>query len=41
LGIAFSNQYSDTELPYEEHDAMLKMIINEHGLHQIEKKKPA
>jgi 5-formyltetrahydrofolate cyclo-ligase len=41
LGIAFSNQYSDTELPYEEHDVMLKMIINEHGLHQIEKKKPA
>jgi len=28
-------------LPYEEHDAMLKMIINEHGLHQTKKKKPA
>ena len=41
LGIAFSNQYSDTELPYEEHDVMLKMIINEHGLHQTKKKKPA
>jgi len=41
LGIAFSKQYSETELPYEEHDAMLKMIINEHGLHQTKKKKPA
>lgn len=41
LGIAFSNQYSETELPYEEHDAMLEMIINEHGLHKTEKKKPA
>ena len=41
LGIAFLKQYSETELPYEEHDVMLKMIINEHGLHQTKKKKPA
>lgn len=41
LGIAFSKQYSESELPYEEHDVILDMIINEHGLHQSEKKKPA
>ena len=41
LGIAFSKQFSETELPYEEHDVLLDMIINEHGLHQSEKKKPA
>lgn len=41
LGIAFSKQFSEIELPYEEHDVLLDMIINEHGLHQSEKKKPA
>lgn len=41
LGIAFSKQYSETELPYEEHDVMLKLIINEYGLYRTEKKKPA
>jgi len=41
LGIAFSKQYSDTELPCEVHDATLDLIINENGLYQIEKKKPA
>jgi len=41
LGIAFSKQYSEAELPHEEHDTILDMIINEHGLHHSEKKKPA
>jgi 5-formyltetrahydrofolate cyclo-ligase len=41
LGIAFSKQYSEAELPHEEHDVILDMIINERGLHYSEKKKPA
>jgi 5-formyltetrahydrofolate cyclo-ligase len=41
LGISFSKQYSEIELPFEDHDVLLDMIVNEHGLYQIQKKKPA
>ena len=38
IGIAFSQQYSTQELPHEEHDIKMNMIITESGIHPIKKK---
>lgn len=37
MGIAFSRQYSTDELPHEEHDICMNMIITEIGIHSIKK----
>lgn len=41
IGIAFSNQYSPKELPHDEHDMPMDMIITETGIHPIQNNKPA
>jgi 5-formyltetrahydrofolate cyclo-ligase len=38
MGIAFSVQSSNIELPSEEHDMYLEFIVNEHGIYEIQKK---
>ncbi len=38
IGIAFSQQFSPEELPHEDHDIHMNMIITESGIHPINKK---